>query len=160
MALLSAYKTITTNNTYKPQNIYIHSDNQAALQALQSATAGGSAQYILRKTINKIEEMEILSPDTYVNLHWIPGHKGVEGNEKADKAANEGRTKIENKLPVDFELKRSLSALKRGLREQITAPMRIEANHLAEITSQSVRLAVGTFTSLKTAKLLEGRPVV
>ena len=57
MALLSAYKTITTNNTYKPQNIYIHSDNQAALQALQSATAGGPAQYILKKTINKIEEM-------------------------------------------------------------------------------------------------------
>ena len=158
MALFSAYKSITTNNTYKPQNIYIHSDNQAALQALESAGADGPAQYILKKIINKIEEMEILSPDTYVNLHWIPGHKGVEGNEKADKAANEGRTRIENKLPVDFELKQSLSALKRGLREQITAPMRVEANHLAEITSQSARLAVGKLTSLKTAKLLESLP--
>ena len=44
MALLSACDTITTNSTYKPQNIYIHSDNQAALQALQSASADGSAQ--------------------------------------------------------------------------------------------------------------------
>ena len=158
MALLSACDTITTNSTYKPQNIYIHSDNQAALQALQSASADGPAQYILKKIINKIEETETLSPDTYVNLHWIPGHKGVEGNEKADKAANEGRTKIENKLPVDFELKHSLSALKRGLREQITAPMRIEANRLVEITSQSARIAVGRLTSSKTSKLLEGLP--
>ena len=89
------YLKIMRFKTYKPQNLYIHSDNQAALQALQSAGADGPAQYILKKTINKIEEMEILSPDTYVNLHWIPGHKGVEGNEKADKAANERRTKIE-----------------------------------------------------------------
>ena len=85
-------------------------------------------------------------------------HKGVKGNEKADKAANEGITNIENKLPVDFELKHSLSALKRGLREQITALMRIEANHLAEITFQSARLAVGKLTSLKTAKPLENLP--
>ena len=84
MALLSAYTTITTNNTYKPQNIYIHSDNQAALQALQSASADGSAQYILKKIINKIEETETYSPATYVNL---------------------------NKLLVDFELKQSLSDL-------------------------------------------------
>ena len=105
-----------------------------------------------------MKKWEILSPDTYVNLHWIPGHKGVEGNEKADKAANEGRKRIESKLPVDFELKRSLSALKQGLREQITSPMRVEANHLAEITSQSARLAVGKLTSLKTAKLLESLP--
>ena len=63
---------------------YIHSDNQAALQALQSASADGSAQYILKKIINKIEETETYSPATYVNL---------------------------NKLLVDFELKQSLSEL-------------------------------------------------
>ena len=104
--------------------------------------------------------METLAPTTYVNFNWIPGHKGIEGNERADRAANEGRTKTENKLPIEFELKSSLAALKRGLSEQITAPMQVEANHLAEITSQSARLAVGKLTSLKTAKLLEGRPVV
>ena len=141
-----------------PQNIYIQTDSKAMLQALQSASANRLVQYILKKIINNIEETETLSPDTYVNLNWTPRHKGVEDNEKADKAVKEGRTRIENKLPVDFELKRSLSAFKRGLREQITAPMRVEANHLAEITSQSARLAVGKLTSLKTAKLLESLP--
>ena len=67
--------------------------------------------------------------------------------------------KTENKLPIEFELKSSLSALKRGLREQFTAPMRIEANHLTEITSRSAKLAVGKLTSLKTAKLLESLPM-
>ena len=84
MVILSECDIITTNSTFKPQNIYIHSDNQAALQALQSASADGSAQYILKKIINKIEEMETHSPATYVNL---------------------------NKLLVDFELKQSLSEL-------------------------------------------------
>ena len=51
------YLKIMRFKTYKPQNLYIHSDNQAALQALQSASADGPAQYILKKTINKIEEM-------------------------------------------------------------------------------------------------------
>ena len=36
--------------------------------------------------------------------------------------------------------------------------MRIEANHLTEITSRSAKLAVGKLTSLKTAKLLECLP--
>ena len=38
--------------------------------------------------------------------------------------------------------------------------MRIEANYLAEITSQSAKLAVSKLTSLKTAKLLENLPRV
>ena len=158
MALASAYNVISTVGTSTPQDIYIHTDNQAALQALQSASASGPAQYILKQIINKGEEMEALAPNTYINFNWIPGHKGIEGNERADRAANEGRTKTENKLPIEFELKSSLSALKRGLREQFTAPMRIEANHLTEITSRSAKLAVGKLTSLKTAKLLESLP--
>ena len=36
--------------------------------------------------------------------------------------------------------------------------MRIEANHLIEITSQSACLALGKLMSLKTAKLLENLP--
>ena len=67
---------------------------------------------------------------------------------------NEGRTKTEDRLPIEIEL----SALKQCLREQFTAPMRIEANQLAQIASQSARLAVGKLTSLKTAKLSENLP--
>ena len=70
--------------------------------------------------------METLAPTTYVNFNWIPGHKGIEGNERADRAANEGRTKTENKLLIEFELKTSFSVLKRDLHEQFTAPMQIE----------------------------------
>ena len=46
--------------------------------------------------------METFAPETYVNFNWIPGHKGIESNERADRAANEGRTKIENKLPLNL----------------------------------------------------------
>ena len=126
--------------TTMPQKIYIHTDSQVALQALQSASIDEPVQYILEQIINRSEEMETSAPDTYVNFNWIPGQKGIEGNERADRAANEGRTKTENKLPIEFELKTSLLALKRGLREQFTAPMRIEANHLAHTTSRSAKL--------------------
>ena len=39
--------------------------------------------------------METPASNTYVNFNWIPGHKVVEGNERADRAASEGRTKTE-----------------------------------------------------------------
>ena len=36
--------------------------------------------------------METFAPETYVNFNWIPGHKGIESNGRAGRAANKGRT--------------------------------------------------------------------
>jgi ribonuclease HI len=65
-------------------HIYILSDSQAALQALNSHIIESrlvlECQNLLRQ----------LTDRNRVTLMWVPGHQGIEGNEIADKLANRG----------------------------------------------------------------------
>ena len=63
-------------------NVYV--DNQAAIRA--SANPGQqSGQYLLRDVVQGIDKLR--DAGIRVQIHWIPAHVGVPGNEKADKAA-------------------------------------------------------------------------
>ena len=157
-ALLLIQHRIQVDGAPPPADVYIHSDSQAALYALASYNASGSAQYILARCYEKAMELENAYPETTIQLRWVPGHKGVDGNEKADKAANEGRTNKDHRLEVGFDLRRSLAVTRRQVRSDITAPMRIEANRLRGMTSRAVKISTGNLTSAKTAKLLASLP--
>jgi ribonuclease HI len=68
------------------QRIRIHTDSQAAIQAV---SAGITRTRLTRDCAKKLRR---LAETNEVSLAWVPGHEGVEGNEQADAAAKEGAT--------------------------------------------------------------------
>lgn len=69
---------------YRYANICIFSDSQAALNAL-------SAYKCTSKLVWEcILSLRQLCESNSVNLYWVPGHCGIEGNEKADDLAKRG----------------------------------------------------------------------
>ena len=65
----------------------IYTDNQAAIRTVSNGEAK-SAQYIAERVIQAIDTLRHLYHQE-IEIHWIPAHKGVRGNERADRAAKE-----------------------------------------------------------------------
>jgi len=66
------------------RQIHILSDSQAALRAI-------SSQKVTSRLVwDCIEELKTLAERNNVRLTWVPGHQGIEGNEKADELAKRG----------------------------------------------------------------------
>ena len=92
---------ILTINKIKNKKIDIHSDSQAAIKSL-------TRRKIINSTVlDCIRSLNILSETNTVTVNWIPGHRGYEGNEIADKLAKEGtllptNTTIKTVIPHSF----------------------------------------------------------
>lgn len=70
----------------KPAEIIVLADNQAALtRALTPKAAPGQAQQLVTRSI--LQRLLTTHSDVQVTLKWVPGHEGIEGNERADLAA-------------------------------------------------------------------------
>ncbi|KAL1448474.1 hypothetical protein WDU94_005530 [Cyamophila willieti] len=70
----------------KGARINISSDSQAAIKALSSFT------HESKLTWECLETLKLLAKDNHVTLTWVPGHEGIDGNEKADELAKIGTT--------------------------------------------------------------------
>lgn len=66
------------------QHIYIISDSQAALQALESFVITSAL------VLDCLQILKELAKRHKVTLMWVPGHEGIEGNEQADELAKKG----------------------------------------------------------------------
>ena len=69
---------------YTGKTISIFSDSQAALKALEATKSTSRTILHCKKLLN------ILGDGNKVSLIWIPGHVGLEGNERADSLAKIG----------------------------------------------------------------------
>jgi ribonuclease HI len=92
-------------------DIWIFSDSQASLMRLKN-NRGQLNQAIYEKIYLKAQQIR----EKAINIHiqWVPGHMGIYGNEKADKAAKYGAEWAE----LSPELGLSASFLKRKSRER------------------------------------------
>ena len=75
--------------------IRIFVDSQAALLALNAVEF---RQWSVEQAYKALEELSLKG--CKINLEWVRAHIGIEGNERADKAANEGRQRNDGFVPV------------------------------------------------------------
>uniref|UniRef100_A0A0A9XYD7 Ribonuclease H n=1 Tax=Lygus hesperus TaxID=30085 RepID=A0A0A9XYD7_LYGHE len=68
----------------RSRDIRIFSDNQAALKGLASVQTRSCP------VKECLEAMNFLGRENKVTLMWVPGHSGVEGNERPDELARQG----------------------------------------------------------------------
>jgi len=100
-------------------------DNLACLHASTNRKPH-PAHYLIDKLLRAIESLERRHPNIDFTLRWVPGHKGIEGNELADveakKAARGDSSSVED-LPSwlrETELPASLSRVRQTRNEEIT----------------------------------------
>jgi ribonuclease HI len=97
----------TRNSRYK--KVVIFSDNQACVKRLSNPAASPGQQWCIRiaAVSRELERRSIL-----LSIQWVPGHSGVEENERVDQLAKEAAGK-----PSLRPLFTSLSFLKRKVKE-------------------------------------------
>ena len=77
-----AYVEIMLRPGWERRKIVVFTDNQAAIQTMQNPRRQSGQHNALHHITNTIRGEEI-------EIHWIPAHEGVAGNEQADIAAKE-----------------------------------------------------------------------
>ena len=97
LAIKTATEIIHNKNLHN-LNIEIYSDSQSVVKSL-------TKRITRYEIINDCHiSLNNLARQNNVNINWIPGHQGFEGNEQADKLAKEGSKKSPtlttyNKIP-------------------------------------------------------------
>ena len=90
------YKALLFARYSKRKYFVIFSDSMSALQAIDS-------QESKNPRINMVLQacQELLSSGKYIEFFWVPGHRNIPGNERADTAA---KAALSKELPPTFEV--------------------------------------------------------
>jgi hypothetical protein len=90
-------------NTERGTQCVIAADNQAAIQMTRREKAI-SVQYLINALHRQIQGVTERRPGTRIVMRWVPGHEGVEGNERADekaKRAARGESSEDRLIPIE-----------------------------------------------------------
>ena len=85
-----------------PEDVTIATDNQAAIKAVTSFHSP-PGQQIIDFFLSQMLELTNQHRGISFRIYWIPGHKGIPGNKKADKLAKlaaKQRSKLSPILPA------------------------------------------------------------
>ena len=100
-AILKALELITNLQNYSAKNYVIFSDSLSGLQSIMSPNPQNCKEIILQ-----IQELLLLLNNScVVKLQFIPGHKGIVGNEEADIVAKMGHSKETTEIYLGREEK-------------------------------------------------------
>ena len=85
-------------SSHRLKDIIIYSDSRSALEAIKAYHPENNLVSLIQLSIHKLIKKRIS-----VTLCWVPGHVGLQGNEKADKAAKEAinHPKLTEHLPLE-----------------------------------------------------------
>jgi ribonuclease HI len=76
------------------RNIFICSDSQAALKSLKNPKVNSKTVW------NCLQKLQSIGNRNEVTLMWVPGHCGIEGNERADELAKQKVNMVETELSL------------------------------------------------------------
>jgi ribonuclease HI len=98
-----------------PKSITIFTDAQAALKRIRNNDPG-PGQWLARRILRT--ERQLRQAGWTTEFRWVPGHKGVEGNETADQWAKEAAEALgADRLPREDESITTLAHVARGVTE-------------------------------------------
>jgi len=103
--------TLFEEKTDEHANVYIFTDNQSAIQTVESPKCK-SGQYIVKEILDIIDRIHQTKPTCNIHIEWVPGHENVEGNEQADQAAKTAATPnpISSRIRMGSAQKRSIQS--------------------------------------------------
>ncbi len=105
-------------------DVLVATDNQAALCSY-SARKSTPGSYLIEDARNLIKDIEEKWPRVRLKMQWVPGHEGIEGNEKADveaKRAAEGEHR--NRRHEHHRLLKGLPASKSATKQHLRKKVR------------------------------------
>jgi ribonuclease HI len=128
----------------RKRTIYILSDSQAAIRALRSSTVTSKLVNVCLNTLKKLASL------TRLIIMWVPGHRGIAGNELADELARKG---AESKFigPEPF-----CGFGRSNLKEKVTEWVEKEKLvHFNNLNSDSISRTLIEYSSKRTRDLLK-----
>jgi ribonuclease HI len=116
VGLMSARKHQDEWEAVGPKSLTIFTDAQAALKRIRNDDPG-PGQWLARRILRT--ERQLRQAGWTTEFRWIPGHRGIEGNEVADQWAKEGAgASGAEHLPPEEESITTLAHVARGVTEK------------------------------------------